>query len=691
MQPLELMAALANPSLGIPSWAIVSELNDRAVQAQNDQIAARQRAMAAAREQGTGTVTDSVLQKAAPLLRQPPVQMARHGGAMHSYNRGGIVAFQNGGDAWRNKLIAAGVPESFIRSEEARGLLPQEIETNARRAGLLLAQTSPVAPQINIPKPEEREQEVNERLKGAFKNVTQRIKDEVETARAASASGLSVNQRLAEAVGISPPVPKDATFANPPEAPKTVVPAAPPVAAKDPTGIAGQDRISTDAQNARDIEAAKIRVGELRTADKAKAKLVEIDKAIADAKASKERGATEVVSMLQRERLLTQSALAMLESGDPIDLRGIGDKPKLFEPAIDPDALARARAEDEARRASAPQRQDLGGGSADLATTFGGVMPSRSVSGVPGLIEDYTKTLGARSAAIGRLSKAEQGLDALARQQIAQEEKFGKESLAETRRAAQEAIERSQRFGTREWLDVLASIDPRRGYELSSAGKGAATALGRQEQAREAARKELAAVSKDERGLQSKLTEMNMALQKAEIEREKGNIKRAEELEDKAMALKLEAEKYRDKLKLDQRELDVKELQAGKMNDIEFYLKHGADAYARYKTAGQKPVVPLTYESASEAADKFLGTLPGNNYVTQRREDAKKAGQPVPDEVQIRQELVQRFLRDAGAPAGEAPATLPPEAVKQLKPGVATKFENGQVWTIENGVPKRVK
>ena len=37
------------------------------------------------------------------------------------------------------------------------------------------------------------------------------------------------------------------------------------------------------------------------------------------------------------------------------------------------------------------------------------------------------------------------------------------------------------------------------------------------------------------------------------------------------------------------------------------------------------------------------------------------------------------------------PLTLPPQAAKQLKEGNLTKFGNGQVWTLKNGVPTRVE
>ena len=45
------------------------------------------------------------------------------------------------------------------------------------------------------------------------------------------------------------------------------------------------------------------------------------------------------------------------------------------------------------------------------------------------------------------------------------------------------------------------------------------------------------------------------------------------------------------------------------------------------------------------------------------------------------------------APAAPAslPGSLPPEAIANLREGTDTTFENGQVWTIKNGNPIRLK
>jgi hypothetical protein len=42
-------------------------------------------------------------------------------------------------------------------------------------------------------------------------------------------------------------------------------------------------------------------------------------------------------------------------------------------------------------------------------------------------------------------------------------------------------------------------------------------------------------------------------------------------------------------------------------------------------------------------------------------------------------------------PAAQQQTTLPPAAVSVLKEGQQTTFANGQVWTLQNGKPVRVK
>jgi len=45
----------------------------------------------------------------------------------------------------------------------------------------------------------------------------------------------------------------------------------------------------------------------------------------------------------------------------------------------------------------------------------------------------------------------------------------------------------------------------------------------------------------------------------------------------------------------------------------------------------------------------------------------------------------------SASPAGGNTAALPPQALAQLKEGFHTTFGNGQVWTLQNGKPVRVK
>lgn len=96
----QLLMEMMNPNSRIPKYALLSAIDQKAKQEQAMQ--AVQGAMAqqqAQQQQQSGTVAQEVLQAAMQpqgAMQAPPV-MARHGGAMHSYNRGGIVGYQSGG------------------------------------------------------------------------------------------------------------------------------------------------------------------------------------------------------------------------------------------------------------------------------------------------------------------------------------------------------------------------------------------------------------------------------------------------------------------------------------------------------------------------------------------------------------------------------------------------------------------
>lgn len=83
----QLLAEFMNPASKVPKFAVLSAIDQTKKKEAATAAAQGAQAQNAAAQQA-GTVTDAVI---APL-----VQMARHGGAMHSYNRGGIVGYADG-------------------------------------------------------------------------------------------------------------------------------------------------------------------------------------------------------------------------------------------------------------------------------------------------------------------------------------------------------------------------------------------------------------------------------------------------------------------------------------------------------------------------------------------------------------------------------------------------------------------
>lgn len=162
-------------------------------------------------------------------------------------------------------------------------------------------------------------------------------------------------------------------------------------------------------------------------------------------------------------------------------------------------------------------------------------------SGIPAALrERFEQRMQEETPKPASLTAAERGLDALLQARIAQEERFGREGLEETRRAAEQALTRSKDFGARDWFEIAASIDPRRGYELGSLGKGLSGVMGRQEQAREAARKELTAAQREQRQIDNRVAELRILAQQEQLARERGEFDRAEKIKDRRFTLEKE-------------------------------------------------------------------------------------------------------------------------------------------------------
>lgn len=154
LKQLYMQAMMPGSGVPVQPFAILSAINKKAEQEKAMQAVKNAAAMGQnAQQQGMGSVAQQVLQEA-DQFREPV--MAAHGGMMRGYAGGGIVAFSNGDAVWKKRLVSLGVPTDFIANLEARKATPEQIETEARRAGYMAAQPAGVAPQF-VPRSQEME------------------------------------------------------------------------------------------------------------------------------------------------------------------------------------------------------------------------------------------------------------------------------------------------------------------------------------------------------------------------------------------------------------------------------------------------------------------------------------------------------------------------------------------------------
>lgn len=122
MDRQQLLMEFMNPGSRIPKFAVLSAIDQKAKQERTLQAVQGAAAQQQAQQQPE-TVAQEVLQGA-----MQPV-MARHGGVMHSYNRGGVVAFQKGGmtDAQKAELMRLGVSAATIEDAIRQGLTYEDL------------------------------------------------------------------------------------------------------------------------------------------------------------------------------------------------------------------------------------------------------------------------------------------------------------------------------------------------------------------------------------------------------------------------------------------------------------------------------------------------------------------------------------------------------------------------------------
>ena len=126
-------------------------------------------------------------------------------------------------------------------------------------------------------------------------------------------------------------------------------------------------------------------------------------------------------------------------------------------------------------------------------------------------------------------------------------------------------------------------------------------------------------------------------------------------------------------------------------------LLTGANEYAKIMS-GSTGAQGSTVDSRKEAADRFSpyldkGQIEGVIKVAKQDMDNRKASlRDQLDDIRARITGGERggAENEAGGDKGGAGDELPPAAKSQLKEGQVTIFANGQAWTLENGVAKKV-
>lgn len=475
---LSMMGQIPNPS-PISVLAAISEK-----QKQKQAIAAVQGAMAQgqnAQNQQGGTIAQQIM---APLMQR----RAAHGGVMHGYADGGAVAFQFGGDAWRKRLIASGVPEAFIKGEEARGLTPEEIETNARREGLLLAQTSPVIDQRDVARilqkgPATRSPEENAMLRAAG----------VPLVSQTPAQEGSPIQRLEE-------------FLKRPFIREAITGGAQTLSAQELAQRS--DTGALTEKMARALGASQVEPPPPPRIPSFPGKSGEPD--------------VDVGAVQSPQR--------------PIDTRAIP------APTVRPDTAVKERPPGQRPAA---------------------VVPSATTTQADQELQNYLSELRTRRGLPEDVLSGRAGIEALA----AEEMKERKERLAQDRAAAEErrreVMERAPGvFSPEGLLAIAASIDPRRGYELGSAAKGAFGVMAGQRKAQEEARKEFREFERAERTEQNLLSQMRtLEAQRQQAIREK-DVDRANAITDKLYTTQQDYQRLKEDLRLKQEKLEIDRLTA---------------------------------------------------------------------------------------------------------------------------------
>lgn len=603
LKQLYMQSMLPGSSAPVQPYAILSAISKKAQEAKMMQ--ALQNASAQqqnAYQQGIGSIAEQVLQQADNA--QEPV-MARHGGEMHGYAGGGIVAFKNGGDALSPEAREKWMSYAPLEA----GAVPAPAQERIPIAAPLIPQTPDEKELVdlvrslranNVSTADITEESI---LNSYRKNAPDFRAQRLQMLRDAH-KRLIENKKTAPASPVPAPPVRDGGISTlaPRPAPSPVA-SARAQALSDEFASAGSERLAPAPQQRDDAPPRPAMSSQGLSEDFQRIGVplppgippTPIDYSSTDQASLgvSPEFITEPVAVPFKRKPTPQEVDAIIEEmrrqGRTVGRFTIAD---IEDGKITMEDLQRSKPVAQKPPAMAPTTSVLppsgavAPGASKVEPPVAAPVPApapmvpqgiRITSGIPSALrESFEQRMREETQKPASMIAAERGLDALLQARIAQEERFGREGLEETRRAAEEAMARSRELGAREFFEIAAAIDPRRGRELGSLGAGVAGVMGRQEKAREAARKELTAAQREQRQIDNRVAELRILAQQEQLARERGEFDRAEKIKDRRFAIEKELatlergyEKDAADVAIRSRSAEAQMLQATKPSDLQ--------------------------------------------------------------------------------------------------------------------------
>lgn len=482
LKQLYAQAMMPGAPTNISPYAILSAISEKAKQ-EKAMRAVQSAAVQGqnAQQQNAGSIAQQVMQEADQM--QQPV-MARHGGVMHGYAGGGIVAFQSGTSKQGLPFAAAPAPAQ-----------PFAIETVPSSVGVGSFSTDISTPKIYKPSAEP--------LEGDLLQQLQRLQEEARTIDAQlSKFGLVQRQQNPQA------------FSELQQRKQSVI---------------------------EKLDLAK------RAVDAAEWKRKQAWEAAIPVVAPEEVPAAQAGPLSPEAARIMRTPTPPVPPPPPATFTPVEDARRRSD--IPPGGIVVA---EPSRRAPPPEARDK------PRVRPPAPAPVAAASAAPSAadqeLQNYLSSLRTRQGVPEDVAAGRAGLESLVREEM----KARQDRLAQDRAAAEErrkeALERAPGvFSPEGLLGIAASIDPRRGYELGSAARGAFGIMGAQRKAQEEARREFREFEKSERTEQNLLSQMRiLEVQRQQAIRE-GDATKANEITDKLYATARDYKKHQDEMEIKRR------------------------------------------------------------------------------------------------------------------------------------------